>query len=167
MRAMPKKKKYRYQTLLDMRERAKKEAMIWVDARRKQLREAEIELERREQEVSECRARQRAAEAKMRERSLEVVAGHKFQIHYQHLDHLKEQEQQLVHRAAQQQQVVARASADVEAALAALVEAVRKVKMIEKHREGWMLKVRLEETRREQKVADEIGAIIHVQRRSG
>lgn len=164
---MPKKKKYRYQTLLDMRERAKKEAMILVDARRKQLREADIELERREQEVSQCRERQKAAEAKMRERSLEVVAGHKFQIHYQHLDHLKEQEQQLIQRVTQQQQFVARASADVDAAFATLVEAVRKVKMIEKHREGWIFKVRLEETRSEQKVNDEIGTIIHVQRRSG
>lgn len=150
-----------------MREHAKKQAMILVDRRRKQLRETELELERREQEVSACRERQRTAEAKMRERSLRAIAAHKFQTHYEHLEHLKEQEQKLIERVVQQQQFVARARADVDAALAALVEAVRKVKMIEKHREKWMLGVQLEETRREQKVNDEISSIIHMQRKRG
>jgi flagellar export protein FliJ len=56
---------------------------------------------------------------------------------------------------------VSRCETEVERARAALVEAAREVRVIEKHREGWQERQRREAARREQKLNDEIGAILH------
>ena len=53
------------------------------------------------------------------------------------------------------------AEAEVERAVAALIEASKEVKVIEKHRETWRQRTLREEQLREQKIGDEIGAVTY------
>lgn len=150
---------------MDVRDRAKQEAARRVAARRTLLAEAEAELSRRESQVAECRDRQESVRAKMLSQFDGGTLAHRLVSARGHLADLREQEKMLTERVAQQKQVVALAEGELENALAALVEASKELKVIEKHRDEQMRQARHTEQRREQKLADEIGAIL--QRREG
>jgi flagellar export protein FliJ len=155
------KKKYRLQPVLDVRERAKQEAERLVAARLAQLAEAEEELARRVREVALCRERQEAARAEMFEEMRGGSAAARAVAHRSHLADLRALEDQLRAAADEQRGAVARCETELEAARAALVEAAREAKVIEKHREQWRERERRDGVRREQKMNDEIGAILH------
>lgn len=159
------KRKYRLEPVLHVRERARQEAGQRVAERRRILAEAEAELSRRQQCVVECRARQTKAQARMMREFVQGTEAHNLVEYRTHLDDLKQLERHLEEQAAQQQAVVTRATDDVENALAALAEAAKEVKVIEKHREEWAARNRREETRRDQKLSDEIGSILHGRRK--
>ncbi len=159
-------KKYRLQPVLGVREQAMREAERLLAARMAQLADAEEELARREREVEACRGRQAAARAEMLETMREGAAANLALAHRTHLADLRSQEEGLKAAAEEQRGVVARCEAELERARAALVEAAREVRVIEKHREHWRERERRELARREQKLNDEIGAILH-ERRSG
>ena len=159
------KNKYKLQPVLDVRDRAKQEAMRRVAQRRAQLAEAEAELARRERALEECRAQQAEARAKMlNEMEPGAEAGH-LVTHRTHLADLRNTEGELLSSVEQQHAAVARAEGELETALAALVEASKEVRAIEKHREDWGQRVRRTEQRREQKLSDEIGSILHGRKR--
>jgi flagellar export protein FliJ len=165
MRAMA-GKKYRLQPVLGAREQAKREAERLLAARMAQLAEAEEELARREREVETCRGRQASARNEMLEVMREGAAAGRALAHRTHLADLRAQEEGLRLAAEEQKGVVARCEAELERARAALVEAAREVRVIEKHRENWRERERRESVRREQKLNDEIGAILHERRSS-
>lgn len=157
-------KRYRLQPVLGAREQAKREAEQLLAARMAQLAEAEGELARREREVESCRGRQAAARAEMLEMMSGGAAAARALAHRTHLADLRAQEENLRAAAEEQREVVARCEAELERARAALVEAAREVRVIEKHRENWRERERRETARREQKINDEIGAILHERR---
>ena len=157
-------KKYRLQTVLGTREQAKREAERLLVARTGQLAEAEEELARRLREVEACRGRQAAARAEMLEAMSGGAAAARALAHRTHLADLRAQEETLRAAADEQRGAVARCEAEVERARAALVEAAREVRVIEKHKENWRERERRESVRREQKLNDEIGAILHERR---
>jgi len=159
-------KKYRLQPVLGVREQAKREAERLLAARMAQLADAEEELARRGREVEACRERQAAARAEMLETMREGAAANLALAHRTHLADLRSQEEGLKAAVEEQRGVVARCEAELERARVALVEAAREVRVIEKHRENWRERERREVARREQKLNDEIGAILH-ERRSG
>jgi flagellar export protein FliJ len=163
MRAMT-GKKYRLEPVLGAREQAKREAERLLAARMAQLAEAEGELARRVREVEACRARQAAARAEMLEAMSGGAAAARALAHRTHLADLRAREEELRAEAEEQRGVVARCEAELEWARAALVESAREVRVIEKHRENWRERERRETTRREQKINDEIGAILHERR---
>ena len=165
MRAMA-AKKYRLQPVLGAREQSKREAERLLAARMKQLAEAEEELARRLGEVEACRARQAAARAEMLEAMSGGAAASRALAHRTHLADLRAQEETLRAAAEEQRGAVARCEAELERARAALVEAAREVRVIEKHKENWHERERRESLRREQKINDEIGAILHERRSS-
>jgi flagellar export protein FliJ len=159
------KNKYRLQPVLDVRDRVKQEAMRRVALRRAQLAEAEAELARRERALADCRAQQVEARAKMlNEMEPGTEAGH-LVTHRTHLADLRNRESGLINGVEQQHAAVARAEGELENALAALVEASKEVRAIEKHREDWGQRVRRAEQLREQKLSDEIGSILHGRKR--
>lgn len=160
MRAMG-GEKYRLQPVLGVREQAKREAERLLAARMAQLAEAEEELARRGREVDACRARQASARAEMLDEMGGGAAAVRALAHRTHLADLRAQEEALRSAVEEQRGAVARCEAEVERARAALVEAAREVRVIEKHREGWRERLRRESARREQKLNDEIGAILH------
>lgn len=163
MRAMA-VKKYRLEPVLGAREQVKREAERFLAARMAQLAEAEEELARREREVESCRARQAAARAEMLEAMSGGAAAARALAHRTHLSDLRAREEELRAVAEEQRGVVARCETELERARAALVEAAREVRVIEKHRENWRERERRETARREQKINDEIGAILHERR---
>lgn len=159
------KNKYRLQPVLDVRDRAKQEAAQRVAARRAQVAEAEAELERRERAVEECRARQREAQEKLAEELQGGVQARHIHSWRAHVSDLRQQEKELLGRVDQQRAVVARAEKDLENALAGLVEASKELQVMEKHRAEWKRQTRRAEERREQKLSDEIGAVIYRRQR--
>jgi flagellar export protein FliJ len=159
-------KKYRLQPVLGAREQAKREAERRLAARLAQLAEAEEELARRSREVETCRGRQASARDEMLEAMREGAAAASVLAHRTHLADLRAQEENLRAAVEEQKGVVARCEAESERARAALVEAAREVRVIEKHKENWRERERRETARREQKLNDEIGAILHERRSS-
>jgi len=153
--------KYKLQTILDLRERAKQERARIVTARRAALAEAEEELVRRERSLADCKAQQSDAQAQMLEAAGGAAEASRLVAHRTHLADLRLTEQQLTVEVDQQRLSVSRAEKEVEKALAALVEAYKELRVIEKHREGWRQQMGRTEARREQKLNDEIGLIRH------
>lgn len=158
------KTKYRLQPVLDARSKTKEAAVRQVTLRREQLVAAQDELTRRERIVADCRAQQEAAQARMMDEAMRGIGAHTLVVHRTHLADLKRLEQELIGAVEQQRAVVARAEIELEKALAALVEASKEVQVIERHRISWQQRVRREEERREQKINDEFGMIIHSHR---
>jgi flagellar export protein FliJ len=138
-----------------------KDAACALAERRKRLLEAQEEQARLEAALSLCRGQQAAAQAEMMaEAQKGVEAGH-LVIHRTHLADLRNIEQQLIAELEQQRAVVARLEQEADRALAVLIEASKELQVMEKHREGWQHQARQEETRREQKLNDEISALLH------
>lgn len=159
------KNSYKLQPLLDMRGRAKQEATRRVAARRTQLAEAEAELTQREQAVADCRAQQAAAQEEMMREVKGGVQARRVVAHRTHLADLRQIEQDLRGQLEQQKTVVLRAESELENALAALIEASKELQVIEKHRQEWNQRTQRAEQRRQQKLSDEIGSIIHGRQR--
>jgi flagellar export protein FliJ len=155
-----KKPKYRLQTVLDMREKAKKDAAQLVALRRQQLAEAERELEKCRKAVQDnlnLQAKQRSA---MHDEMIDGAAARRILSHRTYLADLREQELELRANVVKQEKVVEKAESEVEKALELLTEATKEVKVIEKHKETWRVNLKKETERKEQKLNDEIGAIL-------
>jgi flagellar export protein FliJ len=160
MSVMP-KPKYRLQPVLDVRGKAKQAAASLVASRREQLAAAEAELSRRRQTLAACRRRQANAQKKMLEEFEQGAEAHTLVTHRTHLADLRRTEQELTAKVEDQCRAVTSAEAEVEKALAALIEASKEMQVIEKHRETWREHTRREEQLREQKIGDEIGAVTY------
>lgn len=146
--------------MLDVRDRAKQEAVQRVALCRAQLAEAEAELARCEQAVLDCRNQQKAAYLKMMKQISHGSEAHRLVIHRTHLAELRHVERELVDKVSEQQTVVSRAENELEKAIIVFVEASKEVQVIEKHRESWRERLRREDQRREQKLNDEIGTAV-------
>lgn len=152
--------KYRLQSVMDARERAKRDAARALALRRAQLEDAEEELARRTAAVEECRRQQRDARAKMLEEGARGAEARRLVEYRTHLSDLRAREGELVDAVNQQRSAVARAEREVEAALANLAEASKEFSVVEKHREHWREDRRRDATRREQKLGDEVASTL-------
>jgi flagellar export protein FliJ len=154
------KQKYRLQPVMDMRERAKKDAAQLVAIRRQQLAAEEAELARRQRAVEICLEKQREGRTAM---LTEIEPGAEARLalgHRTHLADLREQETILRAEVEKQEKIVEKAELEVEKAIEALANAAKEVKVIETHRDNWKLNARRQLERKEQKLNDEIGAIL-------
>src|SRR6185295_8935746 len=131
------KQKYRLQPVLDVRDKAKQAAARLVATRREQLAAAEAKLEHIKKTLANCRALQVAAQKKMLEESQSGIEARKLVTHRTHLADLRLREDELKAKVEEQRRIVANAEAEVDRAIAALIEASREVQVIEKHRESW------------------------------
>ena len=157
--------KYRLQSVLDVRGRAKQEAARVVALRRAELADAEEELARRERALAECRERQRDAQERVWRGAERGAEARRVVAHRTHLADLREQEQALAASVEAQRAAVARAGELFDGALARLAEAQKELRVVETHRENWRDEERRAAARREQKAGDELGADIHRQKR--
>lgn len=155
------KSKYKLQAVLNVRDRARQEASRLLAARRAQLAAEEEELARRQQAVADCREQQTVAQAKMIEQANAGTEARQLVMYRAHLADLRRQEGELVAAADEQRERVKRAEAEVDKAIAALIEASKELQVMEKHRQSWREQTRLEEARREQKTNDEIGTTLN------
>lgn len=158
---MPKREKYGLKRLIEVRERAKDDAVKKLAERRAELASTETELQARRDAVESCRRSQRRAETEMLEQAAGGIKTNQIVAHRQFLSDLRRDEIDLIAAVEHQMNVVARAENEVEKALKMLEEAAKDVRVVEKHRENWLRDRRVETVRGEQKINDEIGAILH------
>ncbi len=159
-----KAKKYRLQTVLNFRARAKEEAARQIALCFERLAQAEEELKNRRQRLQTCREKQNIAQAALNADLENGVQATGIVSHRAFLNDLREQETELKYAVEEQIAVVKRAEQDVEAARQKLSEAEKELRAVEIHKENWQSAELLEENRRERKIGDEIGAIIHEKR---
>lgn len=152
--------KYRLQSVMDARERAKRDAARALALRRAQLEDAEEELANRIAAVSRCRQQQRDARAKMLDEGARGAEARRLVEYRTHLSDLRAKEEELADAVARQRLAVARAEREVETALTNLAEASKEFSVVEKHREHWREDRRRDAVRREQKLGDEIAATL-------
>lgn len=161
-----KAKKYRLETVLDIRNRAKEEAARQVALRFQQLEKAEEELMRRRRNLQNCYEKQNQAQTKMAEDLSKGLQAQSILAHQNYLNDLRKQEIELQKEVDKQIQTVANAEKEVEKSREKLIEAARELKAIEVHKENWQSVERIAENRREQKISDEIGSILHGRRKN-
>lgn len=157
--------KYKLQRLLEMRERTRDEAALYLADCRRELKAAENELNNRRKAVENCRRAQAEMQKALMEKSQSGMKSSEMVTYRQRLSDLRENEKMLLAAVEEQKTVVNRAEQKVDKALSSLNEAAKEVKVIEKHRENWRDERKIETERREQKLNDEIGAILHERQR--
>ena len=158
---MQQTEKYNLQRLLEMRERARDDAALYLAECRRQLARAEEELEKRKKAVVDCRREQVEIQNALMGKSVGGIKSNDIIRFRQYLSDLREMETHLIKAVDEQKSVIAREEKKVEKAFSELTEAAKELKVIEKHRENWQTEKRIEAARKEQKTNDETGAILH------
>lgn len=158
---MSKNEKYNLQRLLEMRERARDQAALYLAECRRQLALAENELEKRKQAVEDCRREQIEIQNALNGKSNAGIKANEIVRFRQYLIDLREKETQLLKAVEDQKAVITREEKKVEKAFGELSEAAKELKVIEKHRENWQAEIKKDAAFREQKSNDETGAILH------
>lgn len=158
---MPKKKTYKLQRVLEIRERARDDAALSLKECRDELEAQENELRRREKKVEDCRKQQKKIDKQMVENAEEGIKSSEMVKYREHLVDLRDIEKGFLELVKDQKSVVTRAESKVAKALENLREAEMEVKVIEKHRENWDKKNAEEIRRLEKKENDEIGTLMH------
>lgn len=151
---------------MGIRSRAREEAARQVAVRLQQLESAEEELARRQKRLQACFAQQNNAQNAMNEELRKGIQARAVLAHQHYLNDLRKLEIELKTDLEKQNQVVSQAEKQLEAARDKLTEAARAVKSIETHKAHWQTAEQKQENRREQKIGDEIGAILHGRRES-
>lgn len=154
-------KKYRLETVLTIRAAAKTEAARQIALRYEKLTRAEEELNRRQMSLQACFECQNRAQAALREDLTIVSQARKILAHKNYLRDLRNLEAELQTAVEQQKKAVVKAEVEVEAARGKLIEAARELKAIETHKTNWQTAESAAAGRREQKLSDEIGSILH------
>lgn len=162
-----KAKKYRLETVLEIRARAKDEAARAIAVRFQQLEQAEAELNRRRMKLQACYERQDQAQAAMNHELDKGIQARSILSHQNYINDLKKQESELLDEVEKQIRAVAQAESEVEKAREKLIETARELKSIEVHKTNWQSSARTEENRRAQKISDEIGAILYGRQKKG
>jgi flagellar export protein FliJ len=159
-----KAKKYRLETVLMMRGRVKDEAARLVALRYEQLAQAEEELMHRQRNLQTCYEKQTQARTAMNDELDKGIQAKGVMAHRNFLQDLRDQEIQLKEAVEKQKKAVKRAEDEVEAAREKLIEAAKELKAIEVHKENWIAAEKVEQNRKDQKISDEIGSILHGRR---
>ena len=163
---MPAKPTYRLKTVLDLRLRAKQDAARLVARRRVELEVAQTELQRRTQAVIDCQQEQLKQQVKLINLMSKGITANRATNYRTHLADLREKQQELEIEVAKQNLAVLRAEAEVEKAVDLLIKATQEAQVIEKHKEGWTENTRRVEEKQQQKLSDEIGAILYERKRN-
>jgi flagellar export protein FliJ len=161
-----KAKKYRLETVLGIRNRAKDEAARQVALRLQQLQAAEEELNRRQMKLQACYERQNQAQTLMNEDVSKGIQAQNILAHQNYLNDLRKIEIELKADVEKQINNVSKAENELALSREKLVESARELKSIEVHKTNWQLTENTQQVRREQKISDEIGAILHGRRKT-
>ncbi len=154
-------KKYRLEIVLDFREKKKNEAARFVAQWRRELFEAEQELNRRKNFLEDCRRQIVESTKKLMSEFDDGTSAGNIVSHKNYMQVLKMREEELKISVQEQKLIVQKAGQALEEALEKLAEAYKELKVIEKHKEKWKEDQKREFLKREQKLNDEIGAILH------
>jgi len=157
------KTKYRLEVVLDVRSKKKDEAAQFLAICRQELREAKRELERRKVFLEDCRKQMADARKRMMTEFGDGTSAGNIVAHRDYLGMLKSREQDIIESLEEQSVVIKNAEKAVDDALEKLVDASKELQVIEKHQEKWKKSIKRKANKDEQKLNDEIGAILHQQ----
>ncbi len=157
---------YRLQTLIEMRERAKKEAEQAFSDAVKALEKERLELQRMEQELVTRKAeRKQKVMAYLQQVMAKGNAGVSgFNQMNRYEERLKDEEAQLALEIERQKETVRNAEKLVEQRRWVMAEAAKELKAIEKHKEKWQKAVKAERDAREDLNQEEIGNTLFLMR---
>lgn len=157
---------YRLQTLIEMRERAKKEAEQAFSDAVKALEKQRAELTRMEQELVTRKAeRKQKVMAYLQQIMAKGNAGVSgFNQMNRYEERLKDEEAQLALEIERQKEVVRNAEKRVEQCRYVMAEAAKELKAIEKHKEKWAKQLKEERDKREEMSQEEIGNTLFLMR---
>jgi myosin heavy subunit len=130
-----------------------------------QIIDAEVELIRRAEAITECTATIAAAREQMFEQARGGSEAYRLVEFRTHLADLKRIEGELVAAHEQQRSALSRAENELDKAIAALNEARKQSKILEKHRASWKARVDHERHQHEQKVNEEISEVLYERHR--
>ncbi|HCU23378.1 MAG TPA: hypothetical protein DF383_00030 [Deltaproteobacteria bacterium] len=160
---MPKKKeKYRLQPMLDVKLRNKRQAEINLGKAIRVLKEEEERLkvlEEEKQEIIRKREQARHEMAEMLRMGESVVADSHGHLNF--IKRLKEDEEKKDVEIEDQKDTIRRAEDKVAAAKRDYIEACKEVKIMEKHKELWRKKLKIQLEKEEAKQMNELGNISH------
>ena len=152
---------YRLQALLEMRQRAEKEAQDQLAAEKKKLiaeQQKLQELKDQKQQMIQARlARRDELTQKMRAGQMSVQ---KIQEEYRFLDRMAQEITAMDDVIYRQEQAVKAQELEVQHALEVLVEKSKELKALEKHKEKWLKEWKAEQARKEADRMDEVGQTI-------
>ncbi len=154
-------KKYRLEVVLDVRDKKRNEAAQFVALCRQKLAGEELELERRKNVLAECRLKILGAKKKMTEEFDNGTMAGSIVAHRNFVETLKENEQILQENVEQQKVNIKIAEQNLEDAVDKLAEAAKELKVIETHKDNWKQTQKRKFEKKEQKLSNEIGAILH------
>ena len=153
---------YRLQPLLDLKTRAKEQAEIKLaraiarwEAEKKRLNEMEAE---KEKIIQRQREERRGLHLKVSSGQAKVKDG-SFRVNF--LKRLEEDEKRKTEEIEAQRRVIEDCETAVKRSRRDYIDAVKDLRIMEKHKLLWQKKVQLELLRREEKEMDELGNIIH------
>jgi len=159
---MAKKKKYRLQVLLVLKERAKKKTEIALAKAIKKLEEEKEKLKELEKEKKEIEERI----AKERKEMRTKVAGGDAkikdpQLHLNFIRKLQEDLEQVKRKIQDQKEEIKRAEKQVRRCRANYILAAQELNMMEKHKELWHKREMKALSIQDNKVMNELGNVIH------
>ena len=153
--------KYRLEALLKLRIREKKRAEIILAKRLEELKNAKERLKKLEEEKEAIQKEAKEARGKM---DKEMSAGGRVQsgcFHVNFLRKLKEDEETKAEEIVEQKEVILECQEKVAKAKKDYVEAVKQLRMMEKHKDLWKKKIAQQLMRKEEKTNDELGQTVN------
>lgn len=161
-----KSEKYRLQKVLEIRSWAKEEATKTVTLSLQKLEQTEVDLNRCQLNLKSCKEKQKQAVKFLEVELNKGLSTNNIIQHRNFLDDLKKQEIELKNEVEKQKKIVEIAKKELDSAEEKLLETVRELKAIETHKTNWQTSEQNEKNRQDQKISDEIGAILHSRKKS-
>ena len=157
--------KYRLQTLLEIRERKKKDAEDQLGLALKALKVEQDRLKELELELERMVARREQKKREYAEKAMrgEMRAGGAVDANV-YIDRLKEVEAMQQTAIEGQKGVVEQKNADVQAAREALIKANQDLKVLEKHKDRWTEQLKKEMQAKEEEALDEVAQTVFLNR---
>ncbi len=159
--------RYRLQPLLEIKVRARKKAEILLAKAISRLEGEKKKLKKMEEEKKEIVRRRKECRLELHHKISEGRAHVRDgSIRISFLRKLEDDEKAKEEEIKTQKQTIEECETQVKRARRDYIDAVKDLRIMEKHKELWKKKVQLELSREEEKEMDELGNVIH-QIRSG
>lgn len=143
----------------------KKKAEVALALAIKALMEAREKLKKLEQEKVEIIEAWKQARKEMKAKIAQGVLIGEGNVYVNFLKKLKEDQEKKEQEIEEQKGVIEEAENGVKAARREYIDACKELRIMEKHKELWVKKVKAEISRREELEMDELGNVIHQLRR--
>ena len=154
--------KYRLQPLLQIKEQARKRAEIALAKALVRLEKEKKKLSQLEEEKREIIRRRKKIRLELHQKvSTGQASAKDGQVGINFLRKLEDDEKQKDDEITAQKKTIEECETSVKRTRRDYIDAVKEVRVMEKHKELWRKKVRKELERQEEKELDELGMVIH------